>query len=111
MGENISSLTDDNFESELGKENKPVLVDFWAPWCGPCRALAPAVEALASEYEGRLKVYKLNVDDNPKTAARFGVRSIPTLILFQKGQVVDKLIGLVPREQLEAFVKKVLPSE
>lgn len=111
MAETVSALTDESFEEAVKKASKPVLVDFWAPWCGPCRALAPSVEGLANDYADRLTVYKLNVDENPRTAAKFGVRSIPTLILFNNGEVVDKMVGLVPREQLEAMVKKVIPAQ
>jgi len=110
MGDMVSTITDEQFEEVITKAEKPVLVDFWAPWCGPCRALAPSVEGLAKDHAEHLNVYKLNVDENPRTAAKFGVRSIPTLILFNKGEVVDKMVGLMPREQLEAFVKKVLPA-
>ncbi|MCX7981471.1 MAG: thioredoxin [Syntrophales bacterium] len=111
MGESVSVLTDETFDKTIELEQKPVLVDFWAPWCGPCRALAPAVEGIAQDYAGRLAVYKINVDENPKTASKLGIRSIPTLVLFNRGMVVDKMVGLVPQEQLEAFVRKVLPAE
>jgi len=110
MSEVVMPLTDQEFEATISAESVPALVDFWAPWCGPCRALAPAVEAVAAKYVGKLKVYKVNVDENPKTAAKFGVRSIPTLILFRGGEVVDVLVGLASQERLEGFVGKVLPS-
>ena len=104
----LGIATDDNFESEVLKNDKPVLIDFWAPWCGPCKAIGPIVEELAGQFQDSVKVMKLNVDENQKTAVNFGVRSIPTLILFKGGKVADTLVGLVPKEKLEAFVKKGL---
>jgi thioredoxin 1 len=101
-------FTDANFEQEVLKSEKPVLVDFWAPWCGPCRAVGPVVEDLAEVYKDRVKVGKMNIDDNPKTATAYGVMSIPTLILFSKGDIMDKLIGLSPKERLEGLIKKAL---
>ena len=105
-GEAVVHVGDGDFEAEVLKADKPVLVDFWAPWCGPCRAIGPAVEALAGEYQDRLKVAKVNIDDNAKTAQTYGVMSIPTLVLFKGGKVFDTVVGLVPKERLEAFVKK-----
>lgn len=105
-GEAVVHVSDGDFEAEVLKADKPVLVDFWAPWCGPCRAIGPAVEALAGEYQDRLKVAKVNIDDNAKTAQTYGVMSIPTLVLFKGGKVFDTVVGLVPKERLEAFVKK-----
>jgi thioredoxin 1 len=104
--ENLTVVSDANFADEILKADKPALVDFWAPWCGPCKALGPLVEALADQYHDRVKVGKINIDDNPKTAADYGVRSIPTLILFKEGKVLDTLIGLVPKDRLETFLKK-----
>ena len=102
----VTAATDDNFDAEVLKSSKPVLVDFWAPWCGPCKAVGPIVEELADQFKDSVKVMKLNVDDSSKTAQNYNVRSIPTLILFKEGQIVDTLIGLVPKERLEDFVKK-----
>ncbi|MGO9139056.1 MAG: thioredoxin [Syntrophales bacterium] len=106
--ESLVQFTDANFDQEVLKSDKPVLVDFWAPWCGPCRAVGPVVEDLAEAYKGRVKVGKINIDDNPKTATNYGVMSIPTLILFNKGDIIDKLIGLSPKERLEGLIKKAL---
>ena len=94
------TLTDDNFEQEVLQGDGPVIVDFWAPWCGPCRVLGPVVEELARDFEGQAKVGKLNVDESPRTAQRFGVRSIPTVLFFQNGELVDSVIGVVPKATL-----------
>ena len=104
----LGVATDDNFEGEVLKSDKPVLIDFWASWCGPCKAIGPVVEELAEKFKDSVKIMKLNVDENQKTAINYGVRSIPTLILFKDGKVLDTLIGLVPKERLEDFVKKSL---
>jgi thioredoxin 1 len=104
----VTAATDDNFAGEVLKSDKPVLVDFWAPWCGPCKAIGPIVEDLAEQYKDSVKVVKLNVDDSQKTALDYNVRSIPTLILFKDGKILDTLIGLVPKDRLENFVKKGL---
>jgi thioredoxin 1 len=106
--ESVIHISDDNFETEVLKSDQPTLVDFWAPWCGPCRAVGPIVEDLAQTYEGRVKMTKLNVDENRKTATSYGVQSIPTLILFKGGQRVDSIIGLVSKDRLETFIKKSL---
>lgn len=101
-------VTDANFQNEVMNASEPVLVDFWATWCGPCRMIAPTIEELASDFEGRAKVAKLDVDNNPQTAMQFGVRSIPTLLFFKDGQVVDQLVGAAPKkalaQKLEALV-------
>jgi thioredoxin 1 len=96
----VSHVTDSNFELEVMQSATPVLVDFWAPWCGPCRAIAPIVEEVADDYAGRLKVVKVNVDDNPQTPARFGVRGIPNLLIVKNGQVAEQIVGAVPKQQL-----------
>jgi thioredoxin 1 len=99
-------ITDSNFEQEVLQSDLPVLVDFWAVWCGPCRLIAPAVEELSNEYAGKLKVGKLDVDNNPNTAGRFGIRSIPTLLVFKGGEVVDRIVGAMPKQ---AMVEKLTP--
>ena len=106
--EKVLTLGDDNFESEVLQSGTPVLVDFWATWCAPCKAIAPVVDTLAEEYEGKVKVGKVNVDDNPGTPGKYGVRGIPTIILFKDGKVVDQVVGAVPKAQLEALLKKAL---
>lgn len=93
MAENIVNTTDATFESEVLNSDVPVLVDFWATWCGPCKALAPHVESLATDYDGRVKVVKMDIDNNPQTPARYGIRSIPTLLVFKGGEVVDQMVG------------------
>jgi thioredoxin 1 len=101
-------VTDADFEPEILKSEIPAMVDFWAAWCGPCRAIAPVVEELARDYEGRLKVAKLNVDENAKTPAKYGIRAIPTLIIFKGGQVVEQITGAVSRSLIENALKKAL---
>jgi len=101
-------ITDANFTSEVEEENGLTLVDFWATWCGPCRMIAPILEELAGEYEGKLKVGKLDVDANQQTAVRFGVRSIPTMMFFKGGEHVDTVVGAVPKPQLEQKIKEHL---
>lgn len=98
-------LTDQNFEEEVIKSDVPVLVDFWAEWCGPCRMVAPVVEQISKEYKGKLKVCKLNVDDSPKTASSYDIMSIPTLAIFKNGKVVDKIVGALPKAELETAIK------
>ena len=107
MSEPIA-LTDENFEQEVLKSDIPVLIDFWAPWCGPCRMIAPIVEELSGEYAGKAKECKLDVDSAQKTAAEFGIRSIPTLLIVKEGKVADQLIGAVPKEQITSKLDAVL---
>lgn len=107
MAANITEVTDTNFQAEVIESDQPVLVDFWAPWCGPCRVVAPVLEEIASERDN-LKIVKLNVDDNQQTAAAFEVLSIPTLILFKNGQVAKKVIGAYPKKRLEAELEPAL---
>jgi len=108
MAENVVEITDGNFDAQVLKASQPVLVDFWAPWCGPCKAIGPVVGELAAEYEGKITVGKMNVDDNPSTPGKYGIRAIPTLILFNNGQVVDQITGAVGKAQLSAMMDKAL---
>lgn len=100
----LSHVTDASFEADVIKSDIPVLVDFWAEWCGPCRMIAPVLEDLANEYTGKIKIVKVNVDENSVSAATYGVRGIPTLLLFKNGQVVDTKVGALPKGQLAAFI-------
>ncbi len=102
------SVTDIDFIKEVIESTIPVVVDFWATWCGPCRAMGPIVDAVAGEYAGKVKVLKMNVDENPGTPLKYGVRGIPTLILFNKGEVVDRLIGAQPKANVDNLIKKVV---
>ena len=104
----VLPVADDSFDREVLASATPVLIDFWAPWCAPCRAIAPVVEEIAREYAGKLKVMKMNVDDNPKTPSRYGVRGIPNLILFQGGQVKEQIVGAVPKSQLLKAISTVV---
>ncbi|PKL79831.1 MAG: thioredoxin [Candidatus Melainabacteria bacterium HGW-Melainabacteria-1] len=100
----LMEVTDQNFDAEVIKSDLPVLVDFWAPWCGPCRLISPIVEELAKEYEGKLKIVKLNTDDNPDTATNYHISGIPSLLLFKDGQVADQKVGAVPKTMLQDMV-------
>ena len=104
----VLPVADDSFDREVLASPTPVLIDFWAPWCAPCRAIAPVVEEIAREYAGKLKVVKMNVDDNPQTPSRYGVRGIPNLILFQGGQVKEQIVGAVPKSQLLKAISSVV---
>ena len=110
MSEHISPVTDASFDQDVLKSPVPVLVDFWAEWCGPCRMIAPVLEQIAAESAGKLKVVKLNVDENPQTPPKFSIRGIPTLILFKNGQVAATQVGAVHKQQLAAFVQPHLAS-
>lgn len=103
-----ASVTDSDFTKEVIESPIPVVVDFWATWCGPCQAMGPVVDQIAGEYAGRVKILKLNVDENQATPAKYGVRGIPTLILFNKGEVVDRLVGAQPKANVESLLKKVI---
>jgi len=105
-GGSLRQVTDGDFEQEVLKSDLPALVDFWATWCGPCRTVGPIVEELATEYEGKVKVAKLNVDDNKETPTKYGIRGIPTLILFKNGQVVDQIVGAVPKSRIKELLDK-----
>jgi thioredoxin 1 len=104
----VPSVTDETFEQEVIQSNVPVLVDFWAPWCGPCRMVAPVVEDVATQFEGQIKVVKLDTDQNPNVASQYGIRSIPTLMIFKGGQKVDMVVGAVPKSTIASTLEKHL---
>ena len=107
-GENVKHLSDAEFDEHVLKADLPSLVDFWAPWCGPCKAIGPVIEELAGTYEGKVQITKTNVDDNPTTPGKYGIRAIPTLILFKNGEIVDQVTGAVGKAQLTAMLDKAL---
>ena len=108
MSENVIEFNDQNFDSDVLEAGTPVLVDFWAVWCGPCKAIAPIVEEIANDYNGKVKVGKMDVDRNNQVAMRYGIRSIPTLLVFNNGEVVDQVIGNVGKESIESILNKAL---
>nr|MBV6628932.1 thioredoxin TrxA [Oceanococcus sp. HetDA_MAG_MS8] len=108
MSEHITHVTDSSFDADVLQSDVPVLVDFWAEWCGPCRMIAPVLEALAPEYDGKLKIVKLNIDDNEQSTAKFGVRGIPTLMIFKGGEVAATKVGALSKAQLTEFVESAM---
>ncbi len=105
MAGNVLEFTDDNFETEVLKSEQPVLVDFWAPWCGPCRLIAPTIEELSNDYAGKIRVGKLNTDDNPKIASSLGISAIPTVLLFKGGEPVEKFVGVQPKPRMSSALE------
>jgi thioredoxin 1 len=103
-----TQFTDANFKTDVLESSQPVLVDFWAPWCGPCKQLAPTIDALATEFEGKVRVGKLNTDDNPQTASEYNISSIPSVLIFKNGTVVDKIVGAAPKDRIAAVLNKHL---
>jgi thioredoxin 1 len=108
MSDNIVQVSDSSFEQDVLRADGPVLVDFWAEWCGPCKMIAPVLEEIADEYAGKLKIAKLNIDSNPETAPKYGVRGIPTLIIFKNGQAEGTKVGALSKSQLAAFIDSVI---
>ncbi len=106
--ENVIAFNDANFDREVLQSSTPVLVDFWATWCAPCKAIAPLIDSIADEYVGKIKVGKVNVDENQATPAKYGVRGIPTIILFKDGAVLEQVVGAVPKSQIDALIAKAL---
>jgi thioredoxin 1 len=105
MAGNVQTFSDANFQAEVLESAQPVLVDFWAPWCGPCKMIAPTIDAIATEYNGKVRVGKVNTDDNPNTATAYNISAIPTVLLFKGGQIVDKFVGVVQKDKLANSLK------
>ncbi len=108
MAENLLEIEDSSFEAQVLQAKKPILVDFWAPWCGPCKAIGPLVEKLAASYGDQIIFAKCNADDNPETTGKFGIKSIPTLLFFKDGEVFDKIVGMTNQAKIEEVLKKIL---
>lgn len=108
MAENVLEFTDDSFEADVLKSDQPVLVDFWAPWCGPCKMIAPTIEELASDYAGKVRVGKMNIDETPQTANSNQITAIPTVLLFKNGEVIEKFVGITPKEKFAASLDSSL---
>ena len=108
MSEQVAETSDSSFEADVINSSIPVLVDFWAPWCSPCKMIAPLVDELAGQYAGKIKVFKMNVDNNPRTPSKYNVRGIPNLVFFKAGAVAEQIVGAVPKEQLIVAIDKVI---
>jgi thioredoxin 1 len=105
--EKVKETSDSQFQTDVLSNSKPVLVDFWAVWCGPCKAIAPLMDEIAEEYDGKIEVFKVNIDDNPQTPAQYGIRGVPTVLAIKDGQVVDQVVGAVPRTELDRLIEKL----